>query len=169
MAESDFFEWSDAISVGVKEVDDQHKVLISLLNRLFVAVAQRKGNEILAEILEALIEYAKTHFALEEQLMEEAGYNPVKLEAHRDEHRSFVVKLGELSRKHLEEGKPISFEVVHFLKRWLYDHILVTDRGYAIALKKAGLSSKALDAFSAGARAAEAAAKPETSRWWKIW
>lgn len=169
MAESDFFEWSDAISVGVKEVDDQHKVLIGILNRLFVATAQRKGNEILAEILDALVEYARTHFELEERLMQDAGYNPVKLEAHREEHRTFFARLGELSRKHALGGKPNSFEVVHFLKRWLHDHILVTDRGYAIALKKAGLSTKALNAFAEGARAAEAAASPENRKWWKVW
>ena len=169
MSEQAFFEWSDAISVGVAEVDDQHKVLIGILNRLFVATAQRKGNEILNEILEALIEYAKTHFELEEQLMQEAGYNEVKLEAHKREHQAFAARLDELSRKHSVESKQNSFEVVHFLKRWLHDHIQVTDRTYALALKRAGISATTLNAFAEGARAAEAAAKPEIRKWWKVW
>lgn len=169
MAENAFFEWTDAVSVGVNEVDDQHKVLISLLNRLFVAIAQRNSQEILGEILVALVEYTKTHFDLEERLMVEAGYNDAKTQAHMEEHRLFTVRLDELLNKYSEGGKPISFEVVHFLKRWLYDHIMITDRAYATALKTAGLSAQSLNSFAEGARAAQAAAKPEVSKWWKIW
>ena len=169
MPEEGFFQWSEAISVGVTEVDDQHKVLIGILNRFFLSVAQRKDSEMVGEILEALIAYAKTHFVLEEQLMLDAGYNDAKLEAHKTEHQAFIAKLDQLSRKHLEDGKPISIEMIRFLKRWLYDHILVTDRGYALAVKKAGLSAAALKDFADGAKAAEAAAGPSATKWWKVW
>lgn len=169
MTEKAFFEWSDAISVGITEIDDQHKVLIGILNRLFVAVAQRTSNDIIIEILDSLIDYTKTHFELEEKLLEEAGYEPLKLASHKEQHRAFIDKVSAVASKHLVDGKSISFELVHFLKRWLSDHILVTDKAYATVLTATGISAASLTALAEGAKVATAAAAPAARKWWKIW
>ncbi|MBS1190466.1 MAG: hemerythrin-like metal-binding protein [Rhodocyclaceae bacterium] len=169
MAEKAFFEWSDAISVGVDAIDEQHKTLIGILNRLFIAIVERTSNEVTIEILDALIDYTKTHFELEEKLMRDAGYNAAEYALHLQQHQAFIAKTSEIARKHLVDGKSISFEVVHFLKRWLQEHILGTDKKYAAVLQKMGLPAPALAAFAEGDRAAKEAAAPKLRKWWQVW
>jgi len=68
-SEEVFFKWSPDYSVNIKTIDDQHRELVNILNRLFVAVSKREGDKVIAGILDALMSYTQTHFALEERLM----------------------------------------------------------------------------------------------------
>lgn len=52
------------MSVGIQEIDSQHKVLIDILNRLFVSIVNRENSTVITEVLDALIDYTKTHFEL---------------------------------------------------------------------------------------------------------
>ena len=65
-----FFKWSPDYSVNIKTIDDQHQELVNILNRLFIAVSKREGDKVIAGILDALMSYTQTHFALEERLMQ---------------------------------------------------------------------------------------------------
>ncbi len=165
MAEGEvFFKWSPDYSVGIKTIDSQHQELINILNRLFVAVSKREGDQAIAGILDALMGYTKTHFALEERLMHQAKY--ADLAAHIEEHKLFIEKLDQLSKKHLLEDKPIYFEMLAFLKTWLREHIQGVDTKYAAALHKAGFSvadweREATEEFSQMVENA--------GRWWKLW
>lgn len=169
MEDKVFFAWSDAMSVGITEIDDQHKTLVDILNRLFLAVVKRESNEITIEILDTLVDYTKTHFGLEEKLLQDAGYNPAEFATHQQEHRAFIEKISNAANKHLVEGKSVSFEIINFLKHWLQDHILVTDKKYADALKKSGYSTKAWTDFASVAMANKQAETPKRKQWWKIW
>ena len=169
MGDKVFFEWSDNMSVGIAEIDEQHKTLVDILNRLFVAVVQRESNEITIEILDTLVDYTKTHFGLEEKLLQEAGYNPEEFAAHQREHRAFVEKISIAANKHLVEGKSVSFEIINFLKHWLQDHILVTDKKYATALHGSGYSTKAWTDYASNAMATKQAETPKRKQWWKVW
>lgn len=169
MADEVFFAWSDTMSVGIAEIDAQHKVLVDILNRLFLAVVQRESNEITIEILDTLVDYTKTHFGLEEKLLQDAGYDQAEFAVHQREHEAFVEKISSAASKHLVEGKSISFEIINFLKRWLQDHILVTDKKYATALQGAGYSTKAWTTFASNAMAEKQAETPKRKLWWKIW
>ncbi|MEQ1630208.1 MAG: bacteriohemerythrin, partial [Gallionella sp.] len=80
-----FFAWSEKYSVNIKAIDEQHKELVNILNRLFVAVSKREGDLVIAAILDALINYTQTHFALEERLMSQAKYKD--LVPHIAEHK----------------------------------------------------------------------------------
>lgn len=169
MTDKVFFAWSDAMSVGITEIDDQHKALVGILNRLFHAVVQRESNEITIEILDTLVDYTKAHFGLEEKLLQDAGYNPTEFAAHQHEHHAFIKKISEAANKHLIEGKSVSFEIINFLKHWLQEHILVTDKKYADALKESGYSTKAWTDMASNAMAEKHEATPKRKHWWKIW
>ena len=56
--------WSPMFSVGVKEIDDQHKKLIDLANRLNDQMAAGKGKEILDKIFQELVAYTVSHLSL---------------------------------------------------------------------------------------------------------
>lgn len=169
MGEKAFFEWTESMSVGIAEIDEQHKMLVDILNRLFLAVVQRESHEITIEILDTLVDYTKTHFGLEERLLLDAKYDAAEFAAHQREHRAFVGKISEAASKHLVEGKSVSFEIINFLKRWLREHILVTDKKYAVALKNAGYSTQAWTDLANSAMTAKQAETPKRKQWWKVW
>ncbi|MEW8498684.1 MAG: hemerythrin domain-containing protein, partial [Candidatus Thiodiazotropha taylori] len=64
-----FVEWSDALSVGIEEIDEQHKMLVDLVNKMHEAIHQRHGSDVVKSILGDLAEYTRIHFAVEESLM----------------------------------------------------------------------------------------------------
>ena len=159
-----FFKWSPDYSVNIKTIDNQHQELVNILNRLFVAVSMREGSKIVGSILTALKSYTKTHFALEERLMQQANY--ADLEAHKEEHKKLIEQLDELILKHLLEEKPIYFEMLRFLKNWLKEHIKGVDTKYSMALQQTGFS---LAAWEREAAAEFAVMIEKTGRWWKLW
>ncbi len=138
-SEDDFFKWSADYSVNITSLDDQHQELISILNRLFVAVSKLEGGQAIAGTLDSLASYTAKHFALEESLMQQANYPD--FDAHRAEHQRLLAQLDQFRKKHLLEDKPIYFEMLGFLKVWLKDHIQCVDRKYYPAMQRAGISS----------------------------
>lgn len=159
-----FFKWSPDYSVNIKTIDDQHQELVRILNRLFIAVSKREGDKAIAGILDALLSYTQTHFALEERLMQQAKYQDY--EAHKQEHTKLIGQLDQLCKKHMLEEKPIYFEMMSFLKAWLKEHIQGVDRKYSTALQQNG--------FSVAAWEREASAEFEhmsnaKKQWWELW
>lgn len=160
-----FFKWKPEYSVQIASIDEQHKELVNILNRLFVAVSRLEGDRVIAGILEALTNYTRTHFALEEQLLRMAKYDD--FEAHKEEHRKLIEKLETLREKHAVEEKSIYFEMLSFLKTWLKEHIRGEDVKYSQALHEAGFSitewerqaNETFSNFSNG----------EKGTWWKKW
>jgi hemerythrin len=123
--------WSDKYSVGLPDVDTQHKELIRLINSLHAAMSEGKGKEVLGSILDDLVRYTRTHFAYEESLLRERGYTD--LAAHTRIHQELTHQVLDLQAK-LKSGKlTITIEVMTFLKHWLADHILSRDLAYAKA------------------------------------
>lgn len=166
MSITGIFEWTDEYSVGIDEIDEQHKVLFELINRLFHAAVNRDGREAHAEILDTLIDYTRTHFQLEENLMAAACY--ADLDAHREEHARFVAKMEAVAQKFLVEEKNVTFELINFLKHWLREHILETDKQYAAVLASNGFVT---DAWSREAHAVATRKKDAHAQkpWWKFW
>ncbi len=158
-----FFKWSPEYSVGIDTIDVQHRELVNILNRLFVAVSKREGDKVICEILDALTSYTKTHFALEERLMRQATYGD--LDAHVEEHRKLLEQLDRLCKKHLLEEKPIYFEMLGFLKFWLKEHIQGVDMKYSAALQQAGFSLAAWEHEAS----AEFALMSRSKKWWEVW
>ena len=166
MPESDeiFFKWSNEYSVGIPTIDEQHQELVNMLNRLFIAVSKREGTKAVAGILDALVDYTQTHFALEERLMEAAKYPDIA--HHKLEHKKLIEKLDHLSKKFMLEEKPIYFELLSFLRTWLREHIQDCDKKYSNNLRQAGFSTQA---WEQDAKAAFTSMAEKTGRWWKIW
>ena len=67
-----FVIWDDSWVIGVREIDAQHKNLVSILNQLHQARKLGQGQDELKNTLHNLVSYTRAHFAAEERLMEEA-------------------------------------------------------------------------------------------------
>jgi hemerythrin len=134
-AESDpsFFEWRDSFSVGIPQIDVQHRVLIGFINDANRLLKEPEAAAEMDRVLDNLMDYAKVHFAYEETLLRQSGY--ALLPEHEREHRGYRVTVERLYQKHRNERGRIDVELCHFLKSWLSDHILKSDMQYAAHLQ----------------------------------
>ncbi len=137
---SKFVEWSDALSVGIEEIDEQHKVLVELVNRMHQAIHARRGSDVVKGILAELVDYTRIHFAVEESLMRILDYPGY--EAHKIAHEALYRHVIQLQEK-VETGRTaIGFELMHFLKNWLTKHIMEQDMNYSAFFLSAGAKAK---------------------------
>ncbi len=91
-----FMEWSESLSVSNNDIDGDHKRLVELINTLHDAMMQRKGAQLFVGVLDALIDYTKTHFRREEGIMTSHAYPQYC--AHKREHDAFVGKVSNLQK-----------------------------------------------------------------------
>jgi hemerythrin len=130
-------EWKDEYSVGIKEIDDQHRYFISLLNNLYGAIGSSK-NQIELEILfQKLSDYAEIHFATEEKYFNDFNYEGA--EEHKLKHQEMRDEIVRI--KNQESGNNIDFygNIVYFLKDWLEDHLEKMDQKYKDCFVRHGL------------------------------
>ena len=134
---TEFIEWTDELSVGIEEIDEQHRVLVDLVNEMHQAITDQRGSEVVSDILEKLADYTRIHFAVEESLMRILQYPDY--EPHKEQHEKLIAHLRELRGK-VESGQTaIGFELMHFLRNWLTQHILGTDKEYVDHFLNAGI------------------------------
>ena len=130
--------WNESYSVGVKEMDEQHKKLIEIINQLIEAQDEAVHSEKISDILTNMMDYAFYHFKAEENLMREHQY--AEYTSHRKTHMGFIRRTAELSSEAVDFAEHVPSETLLFLKNWLLDHILKTDMQYKDFFKEKGLS-----------------------------
>jgi hemerythrin len=132
--------WNDELSVGIEEIDEQHKVLVQLLNELSQAIKEHHGNEACLAILDRLVDYTRIHFAVEESLMRIFEYEDY--ENHKAEHEQLIEEVVTMRREIEEDHRKISFKLLHFLKMWLTQHIMSSDKEYSEHFLNQGMKQK---------------------------
>lgn len=138
-------EWDDAYSVEIQELDEQHKCLIQIMNELYTALANKSNRDLIADVLNKLIEYTKVHFAVEETLMRIFHYDGY--EAHKAIHDNIVNRVLEYNGKFQAGDDKVGMELLMFLKDWLFDHINRVDKAYTKSLHKAGVKKSWMKKF----------------------
>lgn len=121
-------EWSDRFSVGIKEMDQQHKKLIDLINCLHDQKLAHNAQEGLSKIFNELMDYTKTHFKREEELMKLYEYPGYTI--HKNEHFDLVQQVLDMRRKYHSSKIDIATDVAILLSDWLAEHILIEDKKY---------------------------------------
>jgi hemerythrin len=124
------FDWSDDLSVGVEEIDDDHKNMIKYYNDLFAACMVSMGPAVVLETLGKLIEYTKYHFQREEGLMVKEGYPGLAEQRH--EHEELIRIVEEVQKKAKSDpDHEFSNDVLGFVSSWIRNHILESDLALA--------------------------------------
>ena len=130
--------WGKKLEVGIGIIDSQHRRLVDLINQLDEATEEGRGNEVVGETLNGLIDYTHTHFRTEEELLKDHDYEDLDL--HLREHRIFTDQI-EIYRDRLDAGSlRISSNVMGYMRGWLLTHIGSSDRAYIRTLKDAGVT-----------------------------
>lgn len=121
--------WTDSLSVKIESIDNQHKVLIDLINDFYQKITSEHKKENLIKLIDGLRNYTVQHFTHEEKYMKQLNYPDFV--NHKKEHTEFVNAVNDYIER-IEAGKLIiSVEITNYLKSWITDHILVTDKKYS--------------------------------------
>jgi len=120
------FVWSDSFLTGIQEVDEHHKHLVELLNLSYDCFMYNNSDQKMELLVQNLVRYANYHFEAEESLMKANNY-PF-FEEHRQEHIGFASRTAELQSLLHDGCQPLDLEILQFLKDWLADHILNSDK-----------------------------------------
>jgi hemerythrin len=126
------YYWKKSLSVGIDEIDSQHKQLIEYINQLHNIIEGNKGKNDFNNVFNALFEYTKNHFSLEEKLMEK--YNYSLFNAHKSAHNTFSNEVERFYSEYLN-GKSVEMKLVSFLGTWLVTHIAKDDKDYCTFMK----------------------------------
>ncbi len=128
-------QWSEDLSSGFKEIDDQHKELINRVNKLLDACNSGKGRQEIGDTLNFLSDYVVEHFNSEEKYMKQ--YNYPGLNEQIEQHKYFVGYVGELKNEFDKNGPSISLtmKLSKNLVEWLVNHIMKIDKKAGAFLK----------------------------------
>lgn len=126
-------EWDPRYSVHVAEIDREHRAWFALINGVHKAVIDGAGKEILRTVLAETTQYTFSHFAHEEELMNEIDYP--EREEHILAHRDLSQQAREFTNR-LENGQSATIlEYLVFLSEWVKFHTTTIDRNLGAYLQ----------------------------------
>ena len=118
--------WTEELSVGVEGIDRQHRHLMRLINEVDEVVQEGGTYQQFAPVLSELIDYTRTHFSNEEELLEK-NHSP-GIEKHKKAHARLLEELLDWKKK----AEKIKVEEMRdhmiFLRIWFPGHILGVDK-----------------------------------------
>jgi len=136
---NDFLQWKNEYSVGIDEIDNQHKNLMELIkNLLKICMVESKTKyESFSELASAAIVLFTEHFATEEKLMLERNYP--KYGEHKARHDKLLedVKLMMENVKGEDQDAKL-MNIVVFIREWFVETVLGSDKEMGIYLHTNG-------------------------------
>jgi len=123
-----YLTWSDKYSVNVPEIDEQHKKLFSLVNRMYDAMHAGKGRDMIGTVIAEFVDYTDYHFKTEEALLHRHAYPD--FDDHKEMHDRLVREAHRIKETFESGNRPTAIEVMLVLANWLNMHILDQDRKY---------------------------------------
>ena len=112
-----YMNWNETFSVGVEEIDSQHKQLIKMVNEFYDNLNHER--EAFGRLLKSLVDYASYHFSTEEKYMDTFGYQDADI--HKKEHEIFTKKALDVKKLFEEGSLVISLEITNFIKEWIVE------------------------------------------------
>jgi hemerythrin len=128
--------WNSSLATGIPSIDSQHQQLVAYVNELYDAMTQKKGREVTGKILNQLVDYTVKHFAHEEKWFAKAGYPDTA--AHVKEHVDLTNQVKTFGAAFASGKATVDSDLMNFLRSWLMNHIMKSDKKYVTSLKAAG-------------------------------
>jgi hemerythrin len=129
--------WKEQYEVGVKEIDEQHRHLLDIINQVIALIEKKNEWKTTSSIIDSLINYAYNHFSTEERYMLESGYP--ELSWHVRLHLEFLRKVFALSEGAKQKSPDAHQEILTYLEKWYYEHVLEIDRKYMSCFAEKGI------------------------------
>ncbi len=122
------YEFTNDCLLNIDTIDDEHRHLFKLINDAFALIEETDDvTPVAKNLISSLKDYANTHFAHEEAYME--SINDPELPLQKKEHAAFAAKIDgfKLDDSSPKAAKKSLNELLTYLVRWLYHHILSSD------------------------------------------
>lgn len=118
-------EWKDEYSVGVPDVDEEHRELIGLINSLHESMqAPDRGLDVM-DFLGEIYARIASHFALEELIMRRHEYDEYR--DHKGDHEQLLEEIRDIMDDY-EDGKLLDDDdLARRLDRWFSEHFRTRD------------------------------------------
>lgn len=135
----EWVKWESKFELGIPEIDEQHKKLVDLCNRLYVGLIECKSNltknwqALLSDTIREMADYTKTHLAYEEKILATMNYD--KLSEQKIRHKEFTDKVTETLQHFNDANMQTTVEMSQFLREWILSHIACEDKLYVPAVK----------------------------------
>ncbi len=130
-------KWEENYSVNIREIDEQHKKLFSIIDEFYEASITERAPEKIEETFKRLIDYADYHLNTEEKYFKQFDY-PDK-EAHTAQHDDYRKKINEWHKNYKSDVHASSINLMDFLQNWWTNHVIHTDKKYSDFFNKHGL------------------------------
>lgn len=131
-------EWNESLDIHVDPMNDQHKVILNLINKIFDMNEQNQSMNDIIKVVNELGAYTVKHFKQEEEYMESIQYP--QLEVHKGVHKNMLERFGKHVSE-IEDTQLVSEDFLRFLKSWLTAHIRTTDMKYGNHANKTSQAS----------------------------
>ncbi len=127
------FKFDKSLHVGNCIMDREHAILIEHINTLQQVMEGASSRHLIGQVLEGLIEYTKTHFYVEEEMMKSFKYPGYS--SHIVAHKKFKKTMKELLEQYKSGEADVTEDLMTMLKDWLINHIQKIDVELAKFLK----------------------------------
>lgn len=129
------FKWDDSFLIGIEELDQEHKVLINDINKLHEELARHDEKSEIEKRLGDIYARLQAHFALEERVMKEHGYE--FFDEHKREHDELLDSYTEymlqfLNNTNFSSGNLIEDTLTH----WIVNHIINSDKKMSLMVQE---------------------------------
>jgi len=124
--------WCESKNLQIIELDQQHRIIADVINKLFHFLQlpdDAESNQEIKEYMAKLIQATENHFQCEEDYMKQCNYPDFK--NHRREHLMLKAELKEYSREVIKGRLKLNKKVLQALKNWLVSHIMCSDMDFA--------------------------------------
>ena len=118
-------QWRDEFSVGIAEVDHEHRELIELINNLQQDLKAGSDTQKVMRSLGEIFAQISSHFALEEKMMRKTRY-PAYAE-HKEDHETPLDDLRDIMDDVEDDGILDDVQLTDDLDRWFSDHFRTHD------------------------------------------
>ena len=130
----EIFPWNRNFETGFGDIDDQHKALVEILNRLAWHFASDASEMTADRVMDELLSYASYHFQFEEQIWDRALGDSEMAKNHHDNHQMFFARIQMLKQGPGSHEEKLT-ELFDYLTKWLAFHILESDRRMALTIR----------------------------------
>ena len=122
---SELIEWNDSLTIGQKEIDDEHGQIMATINDLHRAISSGADAASVGSSFQRMMDYTRTHFSHEEALMAARGYPD--LTDHKRAHDGFDRRLNQLHERFQQGHREAGTDLLNLLSSWWMTHISTAD------------------------------------------
>ena len=115
-----YLKWSDRYSVGDDSVDFEHQNLMDMINTIYAELEDQRDTAEIAKTVSDVHAEISAHFALEERLMRNAGYE--EYEAHKDDHEELLDQIRDMMDAIENDPGPALDVLSEKLSDWFSGH-----------------------------------------------